>query len=382
MIRFWCECGRQLQARGDDIGRLAACPICGKTTTVPDSDQPRADLRTRSPGPAAEHGDITREPLRQTPRPAPRDEERPVVQPTSWLATAALVFGVLSFPCGFGVFMSLPAIITGILALRKISRIAGELRGRGSAIAGLVLGCLGLLLVPALYLAVEGMREAVNGVRVNTERMTSASNLKQIAFAMRNYHSSYNFMPAATAYYTRDGRPGLSWRVAMLPFIEEDRLFKEFHLDEPWDSPHNILLLDRMPKMYRLPGEPNGTVTTHTQVFVGPGTPFEPQQGPKRSWQPGPVLAEAGPRIPASFPKGTSTILIATARNPVPWTKPEDIPYDPDRPLPPLGGHPRRGFHIAQANGSVTWISGQTSESALRPMITSKGERAKGEGER
>ncbi len=45
----------------------------------------------------------------------------------------------------------------------------------------------------------------------------------------------------------------LSWRVHILPFIEENALYQEFHLDEPWDSPHNIKLLNRMPPTYRDP---------------------------------------------------------------------------------------------------------------------------------
>ncbi|MEQ8788046.1 MAG: hypothetical protein RIC55_17190 [Pirellulaceae bacterium] len=44
--------------------------------------------------------------------------------------------------------------------------------------------------------------------------------------------------------------PLLSWRVAMLPGLYCRTLYGEFHLDEPWDSPHNLKLLKHMPTAY------------------------------------------------------------------------------------------------------------------------------------
>jgi hypothetical protein len=361
MIHFPCACGRQLQARAADIGRLASCPLCGQTTTVPDRDQPRPlvyprDQQTETP-PA----------VPDVPPLVPPGSEPPRPTASSKLAAASLVFGVLSFPFLFAVFTSIPAIVTAVLALRRIARSQGQLGGKGSAIAGLVLGCLGLV-------AVIGLSFAVGQVRVSVGRMKDASQLKQMALAFHNCRDSNDSLPAATAYCTKDGKPGLSWRVAILPYIGEDRLFKQFRLDEPWDSPHNIKLLPRMPKMYLLPGrQDDGSGLTHYQVFVGPETPFGMTR-PKRLRLPGlPVLAEEGPRLPASFLAGTAnTILIATARDPVPWTKPVDLPYDRNKPLPPLGGQYGVGFNAALADGSVRWIDKAISERKVRDAITSE----------
>jgi hypothetical protein len=265
------------------------------------------------------------------------------------------------------VLTSIPAIVTGILALRRIARSQGQLGGKGSAIAGLVLGCLGLLAFPGLFFAVRH-------VRVSAARMTDTSHLKQMALAFHNDNDANGYCPAATAYYTRDGKPGLSWRVAILPYIEQDNLFKQFRLDEPWDSPHNKKLLPRMPKIYLLPGrEDDGSGLTHYQLFVGPDTPFGMPGRPRHKLPGLDAFAEEGPQIPTSFPAGTTnTILIATARDPVPWTKPADLPYDRNKPLPPLGGHYGAGFNAALADGSVRWIDSKVPEAVLRRAITSE----------
>ena len=86
----------------------------------------------------------------------------------------------------------------------------------------------------------------------NAARSQCINNLKQIGLAMHNYHAMHKTFPPA---YTVDkaGKPLLSWRVLILPYLEQDALYKEFHLDEPWDSEHNRALIDRMPATYRCP---------------------------------------------------------------------------------------------------------------------------------
>src|SRR5262249_30142494 len=80
-------------------------------------------------------------------------------------------------------------------------------------------------------------------------RTRSANNLKQIGLAMHNYHDVNGAFPPA-AVCDKTGKPMLSWRVLILPYIEQDALYKEFKLDEPWDSEHNKKLLAKMPKVY------------------------------------------------------------------------------------------------------------------------------------
>jgi hypothetical protein len=175
---------------------------------------------------------------------------------------------------------------------------------------------------------------------------------------MHGYASRYGRLPPAVVY-GEDGKPLLSWRVLLLPDIEQDELYQQFHLDEPWDSPHNIQLLPKMPRTYAPPPRKAHKVPPgHTlcQVFVGKGTPFEP----------GRVV-----RFPQDFPNGTSnTFLVVEAGRPVPWTKPEDLPYCPDRPLPNLDGLFKGGFRAGLADGSRRWVATEIPEATLRRVIT------------
>jgi hypothetical protein len=153
--------------------------------------------------------------------------------------------------------------------------------------------------------------------------------------------------------------------VAILPFVEEDRLYKEFKLDEPWDSKHNKKLLARMPKLYApAVGKTPQPYSTYYRVFTGPNTPFDPaaaQRGP---------LGLGGGRIPGTFQDGTSnTILIVEAAQAVPWTKPEELPFDRKKPVPKLGGQFPEGFLVGMADGSVRTVSKKVSEETLKNAI-------------
>ncbi|MBM4090163.1 MAG: DUF1559 domain-containing protein, partial [Planctomycetes bacterium] len=101
------------------------------------------------------------------------------------------------------------------------------------------------ILVALLLPAVQSAREAAR-------RTSSSNNLKQIALAMHNYHDVYKKFPPR-ASLDANGKPLLSWRVHILPFVEEVALYEQFKLDEPWDSPHNSQLIDKMPRVYQNP---------------------------------------------------------------------------------------------------------------------------------
>jgi hypothetical protein len=195
-----------------------------------------------------------------------------------------------------------------------------------------------LLLAVSLYLLVLPACQSVEDASL---RGTFHVNLKQLSLAMHAYHDEHRTLPPH-AVFDNEGKPLLSWRVLVLPYLDQQDLYQQFRLDEPWDSPHNHKLLARMPAVYLHPARPAGEepFATHCQVFVGPGAAFE---------------GERGLRLLHDFPDGSAnTILIAEAARAVPWTKPEDLPYAPDRPLPRLGGLFRGGvFYIAYADGSV-----------------------------
>jgi tRNA A-37 threonylcarbamoyl transferase component Bud32 len=173
-------------------------------------------------------------------------------------------------------------------------------------------------------------------------------NLVQLGIGLEDYVAEHQRLPPA-AIAAKDGRPLLSWRVALLPHIGEGKLYRQFKLDEPWDGPHNKTLLDRMPSLYG----PRGSASPY-RAFTGPGTAWEDREG-----------------TPLSAIKNgaANAIVVVDAAERVPWTKPEELPYRPNQPLPRLG--PRALF----ADGSVRRLTPGLDEKARRGLISSSGEK-------
>jgi len=117
--------------------------------------------------------------------------------------------------------------------------------------------------------------------REAARRMMCSSNMRQIVLAFHNYHDKHGHFPPA---YTVDenGKPLHSWRVLILPFIEQSRLYDQIRLDEPWDSEHNRQFHSEAPRDFRCPSNssalfvPGGT--TYSIVY-GVKTPFHGSQG-------------------------------------------------------------------------------------------------------
>jgi hypothetical protein len=182
----------------------------------------------------------------------------------------------------------------------------------------------------------------------------SQDNLRQIVLGIINCADTYGGkMP--NNVYDKDGKPMLSWRVLILPYIEETELYKEFKLDEPWDSPNNKKLIAKMPKSYapiRVKAKPG---ETFYQAFVGEKAVF----GPNKQI-----------RFPASFTDGTSnTGLVFEAGEPIVWTKPDELAYDDAKPLPKLGGLFGGEFHVGMADGSILRCKKDADEKELRKLI-------------
>ena len=193
-----------------------------------------------------------------------------------------------------------------------------------------------------------------------THGVDSANRLRQIAIAMLDYESVWARFPPASLR-SDDHQPLLSWRVLVLPYIGQGELHDEFRLDEPWDSPHNIRLLERMPKQFRCPDRPTDAGYTVYQVPIGPGTIFEGD----RSLTFGKIT------------KGLyNTIMIVESDIPVPWTKPEDWSFDPLNPTANLGGIRPMGFNVAMASSEVRLLDRQIDSQDFRSLIYAQWERA------
>ena len=187
----------------------------------------------------------------------------------------------------------------------------------------------------------------------------SANNLKQIALALHNYHDVYGRFPPA-AVCDKKGNPILSWRVLILPFIESNELYQQFKLDEPWDSAHNKKLLAKMPRTYAMPETPNEkNHETYYRVFVGNGSGFD--------WVRGIAIVD--------IKDGTSnTLMCVTADKAVPWTKPDELEFDPEKDMTKLlGAHVNGKVQFAMFDGSVRTFSKIPSKEILNALITRDG---------
>ncbi|MBC8872564.1 MAG: DUF1559 domain-containing protein [Planctomycetes bacterium] len=196
--------------------------------------------------------------------------------------------------------------------------------------------------------------DAVKAARSAARRAQSSNNLKQLALAFHNYHDVHKRFPPAVVIGP-DGKTPHSWRVEVLPFLEQKALYDHYHMNEPWDSPHNKKVLETMPPVFRNPNV--DPISTNTSYFAltSNGTVFS---------------IEEGTRI-RDISDGTSnTILLVEAKREIPWTKPEDIPYDPDKKIPQLGGFEEKTFLTAFCDGSVRTIVQSVSEKTLRALIT------------
>lgn len=183
------------------------------------------------------------------------------------------------------------------------------------------------------------------------------NNLKMIALAMHNHHDAFKTFPAA-ARMKKDGLPPHSWRVAILPFIEEDALYKQYKFDEPWDSEANKKVLAQMPEVYRAPNaDPNSTNTSYVVPIIDKGI-FSAEAMLK-----GPGLAKVTDGL-------SNTVLVIETETTIPWTKPEDLVIDPAKPLPALGFAKSPTLNAAFADGAAyRFIKSPTME-VLLPFLT------------
>jgi prepilin-type processing-associated H-X9-DG protein len=208
------------------------------------------------------------------------------------------------------------------------------------------------VLVALLLPAVQSAREAAR-------RAQCVNNLKQIGLACHNFHSASNALPQN--YTDKDGKPILSWRVALLPYLEQQELFNKFKLDEPWDSPNNKPLLAEMPALFKCPSRSRGEPTETTyRGFAGPNAVFE--DGKTITF--------------ADVVDGTSnTFLVAESDEAVPWTKPDDLHFDPqaDPSLCGAGSSHPGGLNALFCDGSVRFIKKSIDINVFKALITRAG---------
>ena len=238
------------------------------------------------------------------------------------------------------------------LEVQVESGFAGSIGGAGT-------------LVGMLLPAVQAAREAAR-------RMSCSNDLKQIGLAIHNYHSAYKRLPDA-AFVDSQGRNYLSWRVALLPFLEQQELYGRFKLDEPWNSPHNIELVKEMPEVYACPSSAIGEGKTNylATVNVSPSSAAKPER----------IFAfrrEGAASQFGDFLDGLSnTILVVEVdeSDGVSWTQPADLELNLTKSLSALLNRNTHqgGGHVLMADGAVVFITNSIDERLLEALLTRAG---------
>ena len=216
-----------------------------------------------------------------------------------------------------------------------------------------VIGILIALLLPAVQSAREAART-----------MHCSNNLKQISLALLSYESTYGCFPPA-CITDDNGRPMHSWRVLILPFMEQQALYEQYDFDQPWDSLNNRMVTNRVLRCYHCPSVPQtpGTETNYVMI-VGPET----------------VAFENSAVAMTEIVDGTSNtiMVIETADSGIQWAEPRDLSADDlslrinDGSGEGIGSHHHGGVNASFCDGSVHFLSDSTDPETLRQMINRK----------
>ncbi len=209
----------------------------------------------------------------------------------------------------------------------------------------------------------EKLMSPVVEQKIKLDEQRIKLDLRQSAIAIHNYESMYGTFPPAVKFRDSEGQSGLSWRVHILPLIEENELYQQFKLDEPWDSPHNKPLLEKMPKIFqthsiRLNEAEKDVPTGYTTLVapVGEGTLF----GGNKT-----VTFE-------NIADGTSNTIMFVEVKPehaVPWTAPQDYKFDPANPGAGLKVGQNGKFVAAMGDASVQEIPADLPPQSIKHLF-------------
>lgn len=211
---------------------------------------------------------------------------------------------------------------------------------------------------------VDLIAKAIAAERIPLVQSTAQAKLKRMLAAIDDYHSAKGFLPTYESMVPGSKKSGLSWRVHILPFIGHADLYKEFKLDEAWDSQHNRSLLNRMPELFLPEGATgaDGAVPPFHTTYVAPvgdGTAFG------REFQ----TRYANVIDGMSY---TIAIVELEPQHSIAWTSPEEYRYDREAPIQKMrfvDGRTLVGF----LDGSVRWIRQNEAVTTWNALFTAQG---------
>ncbi len=224
-------------------------------------------------------------------------------------------------------------------------------------------------LYTGMYFAVESFTNEGPGqiVQESTDDGSACrANLATIGEAFEKYREAIGSYPPA---YLADesGEPLHSWRVLILPYLEEVALYDRYNFDEPWDGPTNKVLLGQMPDVFLCPSQASIAGSTHYLIVHDTVTAYRPASSP--------ATAGDSPQRPTFEVQGRSYIcgptrgaenstssdqaIIVEAADGVPWTEPSDLDISgwagSDEPSLIVSCHDE-GAHRLDESGLVTHL--------------------------
>ena len=203
--------------------------------------------------------------------------------------------------------------------------------------------------------------------RMNSRITTCDTNLRQFAFSLRDYSTRKGQLPQAVSNGP-NGRPYHSWRILMLPTIEQPDIADAYNWEEPWDSPHNSDLISTQIDIFQCPSDyslfhERRPATASYFAVVGPQTVWPPDRGL--------------PLDEITDGRGQTILLLEAAGLEVPWGKPQDLSYDeavsiltsePDDRVAHIGG-----VNAAFADGSVRFLPVPMNRKMAEALLTARG---------
>lgn len=224
-----------------------------------------------------------------------------------------------------------------------------------------VLAILGFLAMVATVLGIA----AISQVRDLAYQSTTKNNIKNLILGAHAYAILHEELPDDIR--DAEGRPLLSWRVRLLPHIDEEPLYRAFHLDEPWDSPHNKLLLAKMPPTFTSLGLRASPPAHQTCLLAAKGAHCLTNAEGRTM-----TLAELGQQDGSS---STIYLIEVEAAASVPWTKPADLDVDLAQPRRHLDTKRPKGVIVGFADGMAVQIPSTYPDSEFRKLFTADGGR-------
>jgi prepilin-type processing-associated H-X9-DG protein len=255
---------------------------------------------------------------------------------------------------------------TVTVPLGKATHVPSSSSSGGTfAAVGVIIAVVGIGGVMCAGILVALLLPAVQAARTAARRAASQNNMKQIGLAFHNYHDTYRVLPAAYQV-DAEGKRTMSWRVAILPFLEQQQVFERYKSDQAWDSAVNQAVANMVIPTYKNPADGKGGMSeTSYMVITGPGTLFE--EGKQFTF--------------TDVTDGLSNTILAvevvgTGTN---WAEPKDLDINTmamkinSGGANSIGSPSPGGANVLFADGSVRFLSNNVLEQTLKAMITRNG---------